>query len=207
MQRTLIFLTLAALALPFALLAQTGGVTAEGWEVRLDRGGDVGSMLSFMSMGTGVHAQTGRGAGIFWKSRDTHSGNYTISASFAQVEPSNHPNAYGLFFGGSNLSADNQQYSYFVIREDSQYLIRKRMGDQTPNVVGWTRHDAVNALDANGRAQNTLTVEVGGDQVRFLVNDTEVATQPRAAVDTNGIAGLRVNHFLNVHIDDLNLGM
>ena len=52
-----------------------------------------------------------------------------------------------------------------------------------------------------------LTVEVGADQVRFLVNDTEVATQPRSAVDTDGIAGLRVNHFLNVHMDDLNLGM
>ena len=123
MQKTLIVLALAALAIPFALNAQTGGVTAEGWEVRTDRDGDVSGMLSFMAMGTGVHAQTGTGAGIFWRSSDTHSGNFTIGASFAQVEPSNHPNSHGLFFGGSNLSAANQQYSYFVIREDGQYLL------------------------------------------------------------------------------------
>ena len=48
-----------------------------------------------------------------------------------------------------------------------------------------------------------LAVEVGGTQVRFLVNGTEVSTPPRSAVDTDGITGLRVTHFLNVHIDNL----
>ena len=203
--RRLLFLALGTLAVPFALLAQTGGVTADGWDVRTDREGDISGMLSFMGMGTGVHAQTGRGAGVFWRPGDTHTGSYTISASFAQIEPSNHPNAYGLFFGGSNLSGDNQQYTYFVIREDGQHLIRKRAGTDTSNVVSWTPHDAIHTLDADGRAVNTLTVEVG-DQVRFLVNGIEVANQPKSAVDTDGIAGVRVNHFLNVHIDDLNLG-
>lgn len=54
---------------------------------------------------------------------------------------------------------------------------------------------------------NMLAVEVGSSQVRFLVNGTEVATQPRSAVDTAGITGLRVNHLLDVHIGDLMLGM
>ena len=124
-----------------------------------------------------------------------------------QAEPSNHPNAYGLFFGGSDLAGPGQQYSYFVIRENGQFLIRKRVGGDTPNVVGWTGHDAINKLNAQGRATNTLTVEMGSDQVRFLVNGTEVSTQPRSAVDTDGVTGLRVNHFLNVHIDNLDLGM
>ena len=53
---------------------------------------------------------------------------------------------------------------------------------------------------------NTLTVEASrGTTVRFLVNDTEVATQPRSAVDTDGITGLRVTHLLNMHIDELML--
>ena len=105
-------------------------------------------------------------------------GTYSISASFMQAEPSNHPNAYGLFFGGSDLAGPGQQYSYFVIRENGQFLIRKRVGGDTPNVVGWTGHDAINKLNAQGRATNTLTVEMGSDQVRFLVNGTEVSTQP-----------------------------
>ena len=207
MRSLLVAVAVAALVIPLAVQAQQGSVTAEGWEVRLDRGTDVASMLSFMTMGSGVHATTGRGAAIFWQPNSMAKGNYSISASFTQAEPSNHPNAYGLFFGGSDLAGSNQRYSYFVIRENGQFLIRKRMGSDTPNVVGWTGHDAINELDAQGRAMNTLTVEMGSDQVRFLVNGTEVSTQPRSAVDTDGITGLRVNHFLNVHIDNLNLGM
>jgi hypothetical protein len=198
----------AAISVPLALQAQQGGVTADGWEARLDRDGDAASVLNFMTMGSGVHATTaGRGAAIFWQPASMTKGNYTISASFTQAEPSNHPNAYGLFFGGSDLDGPNQQYSYFVIRENGQFMIRKRMGAEVPIVVDWSGHDAINELDTEGRATNTLAVEVGDDQVRFLVNDTEVSTQPRSAVDTAGTTGLRVNHFLNVHIDNLMLGM
>ena len=130
-----------------------------------------------------------------------------ISASFTQTEPSGHPNAYGLFFGGSDLSGATQGYSYFVIRQGGEFLVTKRMGDETSAVVDWTAHDAINDLDDQGRSSNTLAVEVGSSQVRFLVNGTEVTSQPRSAVDTDGITGLRVNHLLDVHIGDLDLGM
>ena len=206
--RYLVVVVAAVSLLPFALGAQEGGVTAEGWEARLDYGTDAGSVLSFMGMGSGVHATTSaRGAAIFWQPSSMAKGTYSISASFAQVEPSNHPNAYGLFFGGSDLAGPNQQYSYFVIRQNGQFLIKKRMGSETPVVIDWTSHDAINQLDAQGRSTNTLAVEAGSSQVRFLVNGTEVATQPTSAVDTDGITGLRVTHFLNVHMDNLKLGM
>ena len=42
---------------------------------------------------------------------------------------------------------------------------------------------------------------MNADNVRFLVNKTEVSSQPAAGVDGAGIAGLRVNHNLNVHVD------
>ena len=208
MRKLLVAAAIAALAIPLAVQAQSGGVTANGWEARLDRGADASGVLNFMSMGDGVHATTsGRGGAIFWRPSNTHSGTYTISASFTQMEPSDHPNAYGLFFGGANLSAASQRYSYFVIREDGQYLIKQRMGRQTPNVVSWTPHSAITEFDAQGRATNVLSVEVGSSQVRFLVNGTEVSSQPRSAVDLDGISGLRVNHQLNVHIGALQLGM
>ena len=208
MRKLLVAAAIAALAISLSVQAQSGGVTANGWEARLDRGTDASGVLNFMSMGDGVHATTsGRGGAIFWRPSNTHSGTYTISASFTQMEPSDHPNAYGLFFGGANLSAASQRYSYFVIREDGQYLIKQRMGRQTPNVVSWTPHSAITELDAQGRATNVLSVEVGSSQVRFLVNGTEVSSQPRSAVDLDGISGLRVNHQLNVHIGALQLGM
>ena len=51
-----------------------------------------------------------------------------------------------------------------------------------------------------------LTMEAGGDTVRYLVNGTEVSSPPRSAVDTDGITGLRVTHPLNMRIDSLDLG-
>jgi len=48
---------------------------------------------------------------------------------------------------------------------------------------------------------NTLAIEVGKDKVRFLVNGMEVATAESTKVDTAGVAGLRVNHNLNVRVE------
>lgn len=191
-----------------AMYAQDGGVTASGWEVRLDNEGDASEVLSFMEMGGGVHATTSAAGGaIFWQPNSMAKEDYTISASFTQAEASNHPNGYGLIFGGANLADDNQQYSYFLIRQGGEFFISQRMGDDTSTVTDWTAHDAINDLDDDGRATNVLSVEAAGDEVNFLVNDTVVATQPRSGLATDGITGLRVNHFLNVHIDQLDLGM
>ena len=203
-----IAIAIAALAIPLALQAQDGGIQADGWQARLDRDGEISGVLNFRTMGEGLHASTtSTGAATFWRPADTHSGNYSISATFAQTAPSSHPNAYGLIFGGSDLSGADQQYAYFVIRENGQYLVRKRMGSETPDVTPWTAHDAIQTLDADGRSTNSLKVEVGASQVRFLVNDIEVSSQPRSSFDTDGIVGLRVNHELDVHIANINLGM
>ena len=208
MRNLVIAAAVLALAVPLAGGAQEGGNQADGWETRLDGGTDATSVLHFRTMGTGLHASTaGRGAAIFWQPSSMAKGNYTISASFTQTEPSGHPNAYGLFFGGSDLSEANQRYSYFVIRQGGEFLVTKRMGDETSAVVDWTAHDAINDLDDQGGSSNTLAVEIGSSQVRFLVNGMEVTSQPRSTVDTDGITGLRVNHLLDVHIGDLNLGM
>ena len=194
----------AVLVLPFVAGAQ--GVQAAGWEARLDFEADIDSVLGFMNMGSGVHVMTtGAGFAIFWQPESTAEGDFSISATFTQMERSGHANAYGLFLGGSDLQGPNQQYSYFMLRQGGEYLIKKRMGEDLPTLVDWTAHDAVNDLNDRGSSTNTLTVEADGDTVRFLVNGAEVATQPRSAVDTAGVTGLRVTHLLNVHIDDISL--
>ena len=195
----------AVLAVPLAAGAQ-GGVRAEGWEHRLDSGGDVND-LRFMTMGDGVHATTaGAGNAIFWRPASTAEGDFSIGATFTQMEPSGQPNAYGLFLGGEDLHGDGQRYTCFMVRQGGEFLIERRIGGELPTVVDWTAHDAVNDLNARGSSTNTLTVEAAGDTVRFLVNGAEVASRPRSAVDTDGITGLRVTRMLNVHIGGLNLG-
>ncbi len=195
----------AVLAVPFAAGAQ-GGVEAEGWEHRLDFGGDVNDLLHFTTMGDGVHATTtGAGFAIFWQPESMAEGDFSISATFTQMERSGHANAYGIFLGGADLDADGQRYTYFMLRQGGEFLIKRRMGEELPTLVDWTAHDAVNDLDANGSSTNTLTVEAAGDTVRFLVNGAEVSSQPRSDVDTDGITGLRVTHMLNMHISGLDL--
>ena len=190
----------AVLFLTLPVLVQDGGVTAGGWQARLDGArGDVND-LSFRTMGPGLHVTTGPAA-IFWNPGNTGSGTYTVSATFTQTTASSHLNSFGLFFGGRDLDADGQRYTYFLIREDGQFLIKKRMGANTENLTsGWAAHSAVNALD--GRMTNSISVEVGASNVRFLSNGTEVASLPKAGLDVDGVAGVRFSHQLDVHIAD-----
>jgi len=205
MRKMLIAAAVAVLAFP--LVAGAQGVQADGWEARLDFEADIDSVLGFMNMGSGVHVTTtGAGFAIFWQPESMAEGDFSISATFTQMERSGHANAYGMFMGGSDLQGPNQQYTYFMLRQGGEYLIKKRMGEDLPTLVDWTAHDAINDLNDRGSSTNTLTVEAAGDTVRFLVNGAEVSSQARSDVDTDGITGLRVTHLLNMHIDDLDLG-
>jgi len=191
----------AVLFLTLPVFGQGGGVTVDGWQTRLDRGQANAEELSFRAMGDGFHVTTGPHA-IFWNSANTGSGTYELSATFMQTKPSSHPNSYGLFFGGRALDGARQAYTYFLIREDGQFLVKKRMGEETEDVTaGWARHAAVNGLE-NGQQRNRLSVEVGATNVRFLSNGTEVASVPKAGLSVNGVAGVRFSHQLDVHVAD-----
>ncbi len=202
MRTSLVAVAILVMTLP--VLGQGGGVTADGWKTRLDRGTNVQD-LSFRSMGDGFHVTTGPHA-IFWNAANSGSGSYTASATFMQTKPSSHPNSYGLFVGGTDLDGDGQAYTYFLIRETGEFLIKKRMGSETANVTdGWARHDAVNALE-NGQSRNTLSIDVGASVVRFLANGTEVASVPKTGLSLDGVTGVRFSHQLDVHVADLTVG-
>jgi len=204
--------TAAQLALLTAVFAWTptatgqgGGVTADGWQVRLDDSRADVNDLSFRPMRSGVHVTTGPHA-IFWRPTDTASGMYAVQATFTQTTPSSHPNAFGVFFGGQDLAGDGQRYTYFLIREGGQFLVKQRQGAETTEVTsGWASHAAVNALE-DGQMTNTLEAQVAVNHVRFLVNGTEVARLPKAGLDVDGIAGLRFSHQLDVQVSSFLAG-
>src|SRR4030095_17076179 len=96
--------------------------------------------------------------------------NHTVKATFTCTKPPSHPVAYGLFIGGTNLDQDSQKYSYFVIREDGQFLIKKRNGTGTSNVAGdWAASPAVTGRAA-GVQKNELSIQVANGRVRFMAN-------------------------------------
>jgi hypothetical protein len=202
-------LTLAALA-STVLLAQMqhdpdkmqgGGSLPPGWSARLDNGSTKPDGVKISPVAGGLHFQSGP-AGIYYKPADKASGAYTVSASFTQLEPSAHPEAYGLFIGGADLAGADQKYTYFLVRQDGKVLVKRRAGATTPTVMNWTENAAVKKAAAGGKMTNALSIDVGKDRVRFLVNGTEVGSAAPDQIDTNGIAGVRVNHNLNVQVEN-----
>jgi hypothetical protein len=179
-----------------------------GWKVRLDRSTsasdpDAAGTVKFVSMGNGFHA-TNPQAAVFWNPANTATGNYTVKASFRLVKPSNHTNYYGLVFGGSGLDGPDQSYIYFTVAQDGTWLLKRRDGDSSaPTIAQKTANAAVKKPGADGTSVNDLEVRVQPDKVDYVVNGTVVHSTPKSGMTakTDGIAGIRVNHMLEVHID------
>jgi hypothetical protein len=186
-------------------IAPAGAATAlpAGFALTLDNPGANASEFRAMPMDGGVHVQTGP-AGVLYNATNTvASGDYSVSATFTEIgAPPNHREAFGIVIGGSELETPNQRYTYFLVRADGKYLIKRRTGSETANVRDWTDSEAVQKAEAQGDVTNALEVAVRGDQVHFSINGTEVTTVPVAEVDAHGIAGVRVNHNLNVMVSN-----
>lgn len=197
------------LATPGALACQNqdpdravsgGGQLPTGWEARTDRGRGA-DQIKFMAADNGYHVTLGPAA-IFYRNGDTATGSYQVQATLTQLVAPSHPESYGLFIGGKDLTGDGQQYTYFLVRGDGKFLVKRRTGATTETVNdGWTANAAVKAADDAGKASNTLTIAVAGDKVSFKVNGTEVYSAPAAGLDVAGIAGLRINHNLDLTVD------
>ncbi|HSJ65198.1 MAG TPA: multicopper oxidase domain-containing protein [Gemmatimonadaceae bacterium] len=199
MQRTL----LADALSPLPARVGAGGIAfatqVPGWTARLDAPGEP-STVAFRAMGDGFHATMGPAAVLFNPSISA-SGAYRVGAVFSQSKATPHPEAYGLVVGGKDLDRDEQDYLYFLVRQDGKFLVKHRAGAETHTIVDWTAHDAVRSVDASGKTTNALAVESLPDAVRFLANGMEVTRLPRSAMlKTDGMVGLRINHNLDVHI-------
>jgi hypothetical protein len=187
------------------LVVPVSAQSPQGWRVHTDpsqnaQDPDNTPNLTFAAMGKGFHIVTGP-AGTFWHPGNTASGSYAVRATFNLMQPSNHTNYYGLVFGGRDLEGANQKYGYFVVAQNGQFQIRQMNGQDASTVQGPTSHAAVKRPGANGQSVNALEVRVAGDTVSYVVNGTVVHSGPKGTLNTDGVAGVRVNHVLNVHIE------
>src|SRR5438445_10308401 len=119
----------------------------KGWKMRVDRSTsasdpDAPGAIKFIQAGSGFHA-TNPQAAVFFNPANTATGNYTLKGTFTLLKPSGHTNFYGLVFGGSDLDGAKQTYTYFLVAQDGSWLVKKREGEATDNVVPKTMNDAV----------------------------------------------------------------
>jgi hypothetical protein len=219
--RSAVYATLLTCGAAAGLMAQAdpdrpvagGGTLPPGWHARTD-GNRPLTNVKFDSMSVGHHVTLGP-ATIFWRDADNATGSYTVEAKFWQFPSDTHRDhreGYGLFFGGSALPAAGQRYTYFLIRDDGMFLVKRRMGDSTWAVTtGWTASDAVTKRDTGATVEttnpleNTLTIRVTPTDATFLVNGKIVYKANAGDVDSKGIVGFRVNHNLNVHLGQLQI--
>jgi len=182
-----------------------GGVFPSGWQVRTERSAPA-TLVKFIAMGSGFHATMGPAA-IMWRDGDVASGNYHTVATFTQTKAPMHPEAYGLIFGGQHLADSAQAYTYFLVRGDGNFSIRRRAGyaNKPTAIMEWTPNAAVHKADSSGAATNELAVLVKDGKVSFTINGTEVYSTTPDKVDAAGIVGYRVNHNLDVHLSAIGI--
>lgn len=195
----------------------TGGALPAGWMAQTDRGrrdsaqsaASIANSVKFSKMGEGWHLTIGNGS-IVYNPSNTASGNYHVVASFTQTKAPagmGHPEGYGLFIGGKDLQSGTPTYTYFLVRMDGQFLVKQfsgkgdRAGDPTNVTEGpWTAHEAVNKADAAGKQTNELAIGIKDGKASFTVNGKEVFSTDASKIHTDGVAGFRVNHNLDIHV-------
>jgi hypothetical protein len=179
------------------------------WQLRLDDP-DRGSVedIWYVDMPPGWHITTGPAA-ILWDPADTTNGDFRIESESYLFDPEGRREGFGIFFGGSNLQGEAQSYTYFLIREGGEFIIKERRGSETPTIVPWTSNEAIVSFATKPAdthtAKNILAVVAQGDLLNFFVNGAEVASLPRDRVPTQGVVGFRVNHSVNLHISTLDI--
>ena len=185
--------------------------TPSNWQVRLDYpsnlmqiGANEESDVYFVNMVPGWHIRT-KPAAIFWPNDSRIEGNYRLEAVFHLFDPEGRNEGYGLFFGGVNLNADDITYDYFLVRNSGEFLIKGRGGVATELLHDWSSSFEIRPFTdvTESSVTNRLGVVAGGSEVVFEINGVEVARLPRNQVNTEGGFGVRINHFVEVHLSSL----
>jgi hypothetical protein len=191
-----------------------GGVTVKGWQGRVDSGNRQSLTINdskFAPEGSSWRLTTGA-AGLYWSPANMGKGDFSVKATFTEPkQPYNHPHPYGVFIGGKGLDTETPQALYCVAYRNGNYIVRGFSGGKVFPVVGKpTPNDAVKKAEGpEAQVVQDVAMSVRGDKVECTVNGTSVWSAAKADVtgagklaSTDGIAGIRVNHQLEVHVDD-----
>ena len=192
-----------------------GGVTVKGWQGRIDPSAEkAGKKLSdaaLSPMGDGMHATSGPAA-IYWNNANRGKGTYTAKATFTQTKAPARLEFYGMFIGGTDLRGDKQNYLYCLVTGAGVFLVKHRVGGEVHDLAARTEHAAINRANAAGTATNEVAWQVTPERTSCLVNGKEVwgyaskdLIGPGKLETLDGIAGIRVNHDLDVHVAGFDL--
>jgi len=183
--------------------AEKGPAARPNYAVRMDTESSDPAEFRLVEDDDGIRVQTGP-AGIAYRSDDVIlSGDMHVQATFEQYDaPLGYREAFGLFLGGIDLEGPELEYTYLLVRTTGDYMVKRRIGEITETLADWTAHPSVRTVEVEGdRPVNTLGIDVFSGQVHFVVNGDVVHVEAASRVRPYGVAGVRVNHRLDVRVD------
>ena len=137
MRKLLVAAAIAALAISLAVQAQSGGVTANGWDARLDRGTDASSVFNFMSMGDGVHATTSGGGAANLLAAQRHPQRQLHHQRIVHADGAvgSSERVRPLLWG---LQSVGRQPAVFVFRDPRGWSVSHQEADGQPDAPLWS---------------------------------------------------------------------
>jgi hypothetical protein len=191
---------------------ENGGIHAPGWQGKPDEGAGSINDGKFEMKGAEITINSGPAA-LYWNPANTGSGDYTVSATFTEpkyMSSMSHPHPYGVFIAGSNLDSGKATALYCAAYGRGTFIVRG-FGPAAFQMNGrGAPSDAVHKAAGPGEGvTQTIAMSVKGDNVECAINGTTVATYPKSAVvgdgkltSTDGVAGIRVAHNVDVIVKD-----
>ena len=179
----------------------------DGWSVRFDDpSSSEDDLQMFVEMPPGWHVTSGPAA-VYWGPGMEATGDFRVEMEVFLFDPGRRREAFGIFVGGRDMEGDAVEYSYFLVRNGGEFIVKRREGPEAPTVLPWTAHPAILSFadreEDSATIKNVLAVEAREEAVRFFVNGAEVASVPRDQFATDGTLGFRVNHGLDLHVSKL----
>lgn len=210
-------LTVFAIAAPGAQDADRsvkgGGIMAKGWQGRVDDGaakkGQTIKDSRFEEKNGSFHISAGS-ASTYWNPANTASGAYTVSATFTEPKMSaGHPHPYGIFIGGSDMSADTPSYVYCVTYGSGDVLVRGFGDGKVFTPLKKQPNAALNKASEGGSVKQNIAWTVKGDEASCSVNGTTVATFTKADLvgpgklkSLDGVYGIRAAHNVDIVVSN-----
>jgi hypothetical protein len=188
---------------PAERTGETGAAARPNFALRLDSESSSLADFQVVEDDDGFRIKTGP-AGIAYRTDDAIlTGDLHAQATFRQYDaPLGYREAYGIFVGGIDLEGADLEYTYMLIRPTGDVLIKRRIGEITETLLDWTPHPAVRRVEVEGdEPVNTLGIDVFDGDTHFVVNGDVVHVESASRVRPYGVAGVRVNHRLDVRVD------
>ncbi len=192
-----------------------GGITAAGWKGKVI---DASSIKQGRTITDSKFAGDAKNltlaigpAAIYWNPAHTGTGDYTVKATFTEpkyMSANSHPHPYGIFIGGNKLDTDTPSLLYCAPYGNGTFIVRGF--GPAPFSVGERRpaaNAAVKKVEPGQSVTQEVALSVKGSRVECSINGTVVAGFDKSELvaagkleSTDGIAGIRVSHNLDVNV-------